>query len=79
MQFLPTQKSPKIRSGSRLPVVEEDCSVENRVAGWIKLKVHNKISLNSRRRRGGGEVEWRRNREKEQMEEKKIMPWILKR
>ena len=74
MQFLPTQKSPKIQSKSRLPIVEEDCSEEHRVAGRMKLKMHNKISPNSRRREGGREEERRRKREEEQMEEKEIMP-----
>ena len=73
MLFLPAQKCPKIRSRSRLPAVEEDCGEENRVAGWMKLKMHSKINLTV-----AGEEEWRRKREKEQMEEKKIMPWILK-
>ena len=47
MQFLPTQKSPKIRNINKLPAMEEDCSGENRVVGRMKLKMHNKISPNS--------------------------------
>ena len=55
MQFLPTQKSPKLRSRSRLLVVEEDCSEENKVAGRMKLKMHNKIIPNSCQRGGAKE------------------------
>ena len=73
MQFLPTQKSPKIQSRSRLPIVEEDYSEENRVTCRMKLKMYNKISPNSRSRKGG-RGERRRKREEEQMEEKKILP-----
>ena len=65
MQFLPTQKSHKIRSRSRLPVVEEDCSEESRVACRIKVKMHNKISPNNHQR----ERSWRGGAE-EKMEER---------
>ena len=74
MQFLPAQKGLKIRSRSRLPVVEEDYNEENKVEGQVKLKMHNKISLNSRRRGEGEGEERRRKMEKEQIEEKKIVP-----
>ena len=74
MQFLPTQKSPKNRSRSRLLVVEEDYSDKNRVVGRLKLKINSKISLNSAK-----EEDRRRKREKWKMGEKKSAPWFLKR
>ena len=39
--------------------MEEDYSDHNRVAGWMKLKMHSKISPNSYRR--GGE-KWRKSK-----------------
>ena len=57
--------------------MKEDCSEENRVAGYMKLKMHNKINPNSHRR-GEGEEERKRKIEKEQMKEKRIVPMILK-
>ena len=52
---------------------------QNRETGKMKLKMHSKTSPNSHWREGGGEEEWRRERKKEHMREKKRAPWFLKR
>ena len=58
------KKSPKNRSRTTLPTMEENCSDRNRVTSSMKLKKHSKISLNNHRRGGqkggkanGGEKE----------------------
>ena len=42
--------------------MEEDYSDYNRVVGGMKLKMHSKISPNSRHREGGGEEERRKKK-----------------
>ena len=62
-----TKKALKIEIEVESPTVEQDCDDQNRVVGQMKLKMHSKISPNSRRRGGGaGEKKGERANEGEE-------------